>query len=88
MFLKKDYLKLSKKNVIFSVNNEEGNLCIDLFVRKNKTFGFEEYRKDPENIMGWYKIGNYSGKIFDTKEEAYKNACIKIKWLKKRNEDC
>ena len=38
--------------------------------------------------MGWYKIGNYSGKIFDTKEEAYTNACIKIKWLKKRNEDC
>ena len=57
-------------------------MCIDLFVRKNKTYGFEEYRKDPENIMGWYKIGNYSGKIFDTKEEAYNNACVKIKWLK------
>ena len=43
MFLRLDYLKLSKNNVIFSVNNEEGNLCMDLFVRKNKTNGNEQF---------------------------------------------
>ena len=59
----KGHLILKKNTVILSVNNDEGNLCVDIFFRENKTFGFEEYRKDPENIDGWYKIGNYSDKI-------------------------
>ena len=55
---------LKKNTVIFSVNNDEGNLCLDIFIRENKTFGFEEFRKDPENINWWYKIGNYGDKIY------------------------
>ena len=51
-------------------------------IRENKTFGFEEYRKDPENIDGWYKVGNYSDKIYKNQKEAYKNACKNILWLK------
>tara|TARA_B100000989_G_scaffold183304_1_gene137909 strand:- start:823 stop:942 length:120 start_codon:yes stop_codon:yes gene_type:complete len=38
-----------KNTVILSVNNDEGNLCLDIFIQENNTFGFEEYRKDPEN---------------------------------------
>ena len=37
--------------VINSINNDNNNLCIDFFIRKNKTFGYQEYRKDPENII-------------------------------------
>tara|TARA_A100001035_G_C27512912_1_gene377253 strand:- start:24 stop:269 length:246 start_codon:yes stop_codon:yes gene_type:complete len=71
-------LILKKNIVIFSINNDEGNLCLDIFIRENKTFGFEEFRKDPENINGWYKIGNYGDKIYFNKKEAYENACKKI----------
>ena len=60
----KGHLILKKNTVILSVNNDEGHLCVDIFIRENKTFGFEEYRKDPENIDGWYKVGNYSDKIY------------------------
>ena len=74
-------LILKKNTVIFSVNNDEGNLCLDIFIRENKTFGFEEFRKDPENINGWYKIGNYGDKIYFNQKEAYENACRKITWL-------
>ena len=56
--------------------------AFDIFIRENKTFGFEEYRKDPENIDGWYKVGNYSDKIYKNQKEAYKNACKNILWLK------
>jgi len=45
----KGYLILMKNTVILSVNNDEGNLCLDIFIQENNTFGFEEYRKDPEN---------------------------------------
>ena len=47
---------MKKNTVIFSVNNDEGNLCLDIFIRENKTFGFEEFRKDPENINGGTKL--------------------------------
>ena len=72
---------MKKNTVIFSVNNDEGNLCLDIFIRENKTFGFEEFRKDPENINGWYKIGNYADKIYFNQKEAYENAVKKIRWL-------
>ena len=41
---------MKKNTVILSLDNDEGNLCLDIFIRENDTFGFEEYRKDPENI--------------------------------------
>ena len=61
----KGHLVLKKNTVILSVNNDEGNLCLDIFIRENNTYGFEEYRKDPENVDGWYKVGNYSNKIYN-----------------------
>ena len=81
-FCLKGRLILKKNTVILSFNNDEGNLCLDIFIRENDTFGFEEYRKDPENIDGWYKVGNYSDKIYKNQKEAYKNACKNILWLK------
>ena len=42
------------------------------------------YRKDPENIDGWYKVGNYSDKIYKNQKDAYKDACKYIMWLKYR----
>ena len=75
-------MKLKEQVVIQSINNDESNLCIDFFTRNNGTFGYEEYRKDPENIDGWYKVGNYSDKIYKNQEEAHKNACKNILWLK------
>ena len=35
-----------------------------------------------QNIDGWYKVGNYSDKIYKNQKEAYKNACKNILWLK------
>ena len=39
-------MKIEIKTVINSINNNEGNLCVDIFKRNNQTFGFEEYRRD------------------------------------------
>ena len=71
-FCLKGRLILKKNTVILSLNNDEGNLCLDIFIRENDTFGFEEYRKDPENIYGWYKVGNYSDKYIRTKKTLIK----------------
>ena len=60
---------------------------MNTIIRENKTFGFGEFRKDPENINGWYKIGNYGDKIYFNQKEAYENACKKIMWLNSKNEN-
>ena len=31
-----------------SISSDEGLRCVDIFRRKDNSFGFEEYRKDPE----------------------------------------
>ena len=75
---------MKKNTVIFSVNNDEGNLCLDIFIRENKTFGFEEFRKDPENINGWYKIGNYGDKIYFNQKEPKKKVELDKKFRFKK----
>ena len=75
-------MKIKDQVVINSINNDNNNLCIDFFIRNNKTFGNQEYRKDPENISGWYRIGNYDYKVFSNKDDAYHDAKKTIVWFK------
>ncbi len=77
-------MTLKNETVVRSINNDESNLCVDLFKRNNETFGYEEYRKDPESTSGWYRIGNYSNKIFLSINEAYQDALKKIIWLQNK----
>jgi len=46
--------------VIASFNNPAGDHCVDIFVRDDGTFGFEEYRRDPEDMRGWFPLHRYS----------------------------
>ena len=75
-------MKIKDQVVINSINNDNNNLCIDFFIRKNKTFGYQEYRKDSENISEWYRIGNYDYKVFFSKDDAYHDAKKTIVWFK------
>ncbi len=75
-------MKIKDQVVINSINNDNNNLCIDFFIRNNKTFGYQEYRKDPENISEWYKIDNYDYKVFSNKDDAYHDAKKTIVWFK------
>ena len=71
--------------VIYSVNNFDESRCLDLFQRKNNSFGYQEYRRDKETYEGWYKVGSYEDMIFLTKEEAYNSAYENIGWFHSKN---
>ena len=75
-------MKIKDQVVINSINNDDNNLCIDFFIRNNNTFGYQEYRKDPENISEWYRTGNYDYKVFLNKDDAYHDAKKTIVWFK------
>lgn len=70
-----------KPVVLSSIETPEGDRCVDIFERENKTFGFEEWRRDPESASGWFAIGHYADKIFETKEAALSEARMRVKWL-------
>ena len=75
---------MTKKFVIRSINNGDLSICVDIFQRKDKTFGFEEYRRDKETYQGWYRINMYENNIYQTEREAFADACKYIHWLKRK----
>ncbi len=71
----------AKKLVVKSINAAGEDRCVDLFRRPDGTFGFEEYRRDVEDQRGWFAIGFYGDKTFDTEMAALGAAIAAVSWL-------
>ncbi|MGE0151774.1 MAG: hypothetical protein AB7R90_04100 [Reyranellaceae bacterium] len=67
--------------VLRSINRDDGQLCVDIFIRPDDTFGFEEYRRDPEDPRGWYAIGHHADEVFASPDSALTEARARIPWL-------
>ena len=50
---------MTKTLVIKSIEIEDGLRCVDVFRRGDGSYGFEEYRRDPEDRRGWYATGGF-----------------------------
>jgi hypothetical protein len=71
------------KNLVVKSINAAGEVrCVDIFRRPDNTFGFEEYRRDVEDQRGWFAIGFYSDKTFETEGTALIAAVGSVSWLK------
>jgi hypothetical protein len=55
--------------------------CVDIFRRPDGTFGFEEFRRDPEDMGNWTPIAYYSGREFASEAEAIATARAAVAWL-------
>lgn len=73
---------MSKPKVLRSVNNADGSLCVDIFQRADGSFGFEEYRRDPEDPRGWYPVADHSALSFDDRPAATSAAVGAVPWFK------
>jgi hypothetical protein len=71
----------SKNLVVKSINAAGEDRCVDLFRRPDGTFGFEEYRRDVEDQRGWFAIGFYGEKAFDTEAATLTAARAAVSWL-------
>jgi hypothetical protein len=67
--------------VVASFDNPAGDHCVDIFVRDDGTFGFEEYRKDVEDMRGWFPLHRYSHQVFATDDEALAQAKATVGWM-------
>jgi hypothetical protein len=64
-----------------SIETPDGGRCVDLFQRPDGSFGFEEYRRDPEDGSGWYPIGFHTEASFASEAAALAEARQRIGWL-------
>jgi hypothetical protein len=73
-----------KNKVIRSINLDGEMICVDVFQREDGTFGFDEFRRDPEDTRGWFSIGHFDGFVFNSYESALKDARKTIPWLDRK----
>ncbi len=70
-----------KPRVVDSILNSSGEHCTDIFCRDDGSFGFEEYRRDPEDGRGWFALHRFGDLVFATQEAALADARSRIAWL-------
>jgi hypothetical protein len=74
--------RIDKSWVVFtSIENLEANRCIDLFLRPDGTYGFEEFRRDPEDAGAWTPVQYYSATAYVSKKDALTAAMSAVIWL-------
>ena len=65
-------------------DNAWDGLCVDIFRRTDGTFGFQQYRRDPESNEGWFPLGSTADYRFDTIDEAVERASRAVVWLREQ----
>lgn len=74
--------RIDKSWVVFdSIENFEGNRCVDLFLRPDGSYGFEEFRRDPEDAGSWTPMQFRSGTRYACEGDALAAAEKTVPWL-------
>ena len=69
--------------VLHSINSVDHSKCVDIFMRPDGTYGFEEFRHDFEDTQGWQAIGGFRTFIFFKEGEVLEAARRHVVWLTK-----
>ena len=72
----------ARNRVLRSIENDSGNLCVDIFLRPDGSAGFEEYRRDSEDGRGWFPVGFYAAHVYATEAAALDAALESVSWLR------
>ncbi|MDB0052642.1 hypothetical protein N9F04_02765 [Ascidiaceihabitans sp.] len=67
--------------VIRSVNLDGETICVDIFLRPEGTYGFDQFRRDPDDGRGWYSTGHHGEASLVTFDEVLAKAKTKVSWL-------
>ena len=70
--------------VLRSIETEDGDRCVDIFRRGDGSFGFEGYRRDPEDTSGWFRVTLYGDQRFDSEAAVIDAARRIFPWIERR----
>ena len=68
-------------SVLASPSTPAVDRCVDVFVRPDGSYGFEEFRRDPEDMGAWTPVAYYSTREFQTEADALSAARDVVPWL-------
>lgn len=68
--------------VLASVETVDGHRCVDLFRRPDGTFGYEEFRRDPEDQGMWTPVRFASALSYASLEDARAAATKAVAWMR------
>ena len=67
--------------VFVSIENFERDRCVDIFSRRDGSYGFEEFRRDVEDSGQWTPVQYYSGASYVSSADALATAERCVSWL-------
>lgn len=67
--------------VVDSIENGAHDRCVDLFLRPDGSFGFEEFRGDVEDAGAWTPVAYFSHAAWGSREAAQDAAVRAVAWL-------
>jgi hypothetical protein len=77
---------MAKKHLVaHSVDNPEKNRCVDIIQDLDGKFHFQEWRREPEDISGWFLMLESSPETFASKADAIAAAKRAITWFSELN---
>jgi hypothetical protein len=72
---------MTRDRVLTSIHNDLIDRCVDFFQRADGSFGFKEFRCDPEDQGVWTLTSFDEGAAFATYDDALNIACQRVAWL-------
>ena len=72
---------MNKDRVVNSVNNEYADRCVDFFVRADGSYGYKEFRRDPEDQGAWFVTEFNQIGVYPHYEAALESALTRVPWL-------
>ena len=67
--------------VVASPSTPTRDRCVDIFERPDGSFGFEEFRRDVEDMGAWTPLAYYSVQVYPTFETALAAVRGHVTWL-------
>ena len=67
--------------VLASPSTRTADRCVDIFLREDGSFGFEEFRRDPEDMGMWTPVAYFSAQRYGSQQDAVAAARACVPWL-------
>lgn len=68
--------------VVLAIIEGRGNsLCLDVFRHPDGCYGFQEYRRDPEDLGAWTPLARTAGGAYPSRDAALQAAKRNVPWL-------
>lgn len=71
-------------NVISTLHSDDATRCVKIMRAPDGTFGFREFRRDPEDAGSWTMVRDNGG-AFATPQQAVTAAADGIAWLSEKH---